>query len=654
MGVPAWAGWLALAGILVWIAQAARPLAFTSGGDGPIYFLPLIKAHTDALLDHGVLLRMEWGLGAGWSPAESAQVGFLYPGYLLANLAARLLGTPMAILEVSAALHLGLAAWLCHRLGPEAWSFPERTAYSLLCMLQPAPVLLGQNWHAYLACYPWFLAILFLLSRRLGGALKAPPGLGLCVASILFFWTAHPSMYVYGTTIAALWIVAEAGPRQGAWHLLALGLAQVPMVVPLLFLKSVAGHATADWIQGRDASSILLAFGQTLRTWVQGALFGNLADSEGMSLWSGRFSASGVGMFFAWPLLMATAGALRKGRILLVLLSLFCVMLLGVASFPWLHHLAVGPWASFRWTWKLSLFVAPMGILMLTRQAPGLWGRSSAWSSALPVFALALLSGLVTWRGLDFDLVMPPQQRVGTLGLKAVLAGTKAGMAKARISPDSKVALVAIHGTRWPLLVWGFTGNAPLLSGCRTLAIYEPLEPATSAERHLNQSVPWRQTMSEAEYRSDPTRWDATFRKLGVRFLLTNTSGLFPAPRSTVFVDAIGRSTWIKDLEPGLTEARPSFPGLDLLPGGCLLSAPGLPRPPDAPYARTVRWRIRPDGRWMGTPSLFPLWVTGLSLVFGLATVAMNGWWKRWVGRSATGSLPADNWAHSDASPTMR
>ena len=83
-----------LLGVLL---ESTRGLPFSSTGDGPPYFLPLIKAHTDNWLG-GAPGAYLWDLGSGHSVWESGQVGALYLPYVLSNMLARLIGEPLLLL----------------------------------------------------------------------------------------------------------------------------------------------------------------------------------------------------------------------------------------------------------------------------------------------------------------------------------------------------------------------------------------------------------------------------------------------------------------------------------------------------------------------------------------------------------------------------
>lgn len=627
--------YLILAITAVLAVQLFRPMPFSNTGDAHWYYLPLIKAHTDSLLDHGKIFRITWELGAGWTPAESAQVGFMYPLYLLANIGARLIGQPLAILEVSAALHLALAGWICHWLGPKAWTPAERHAWSLLAMLQPAAILLGMNFHNYLTCYPWYLGLLLAMLRRLDEGKNGPPDWPIWLCSAGFFWTAHPSMYVYGITFAGLWVLAETGAAQGFRHLTALGIAQILCIVPLLYIRGLAMGATEDWIGLRRQTRILLYMSEPFGRWLRCALLGNfMPPAEGMEIFSARIPASGVGMFFAPGLLLGAVAAVLRRRWFVLALVVFAGMLMGVRTFPWLHHLAVGPWGGFRWTWKLSVLFAPLGLVLLVRHGIAVLPIQIRPFIPKMVIGLAFISGLVAWRGLDFDLIVP-QQKSSLARLGGKVAEARECMAKAGAPAGARIALVAVEGNRWPLPIWGLCGNLNLISGFPGLYEYEPLEPRWAAEEHLSVSTQWRRILDREGYLEDPAGWDRKFAMQGVAFLVTNSACLFSGEGVTTYRDRFGRTTWVKALPPLADASSPwvGSPAHGLLrtPWGDLLTRNSVMAPPRLNTKRVIRWERLPSGVWRGQISLFPCWVwvgEGMALMVGLGLAW--GWRRSW------------------------
>ena len=428
---------LVLAAVLVLSANGVRPYPFSTTDDNWMYFLPLIKSHTDALLG-GHLLRVLWGLGSGWVPWENAQVGVLYFPYHLANLLARAVGRPLAILEVSAWLHLAAAGLVTHAFAPAELEPGERLGWAVGAMLMPAPLLLGLNWHNYLSCYPWFLGLAFLL-RRGACAGTAAPGRGdrllMGGLSLGFFLSAHAQMYVLGIGILVLWTLAEA-PRRGTLRtLLPFLLAQLLALVPLIFMKLLAMNGTADWMADRSDADYLLRHAQTMGTVLHGTLFGNLLYTGDFQLWA-NISWTGVGMFFSPCLVLLARPLWLERRWALGLFFIACLVFMGAASYPWIRFLGFGPLEGFRWTWKISVFVGPLALASLLprlRSALPRRGAAVAWLTA----ALCLV---VAFRGLAFE-IWPSLAAAHPLGATGLVAETRQMARETGLRP----------GTRWVL-----------------------------------------------------------------------------------------------------------------------------------------------------------------------------------------------------------
>ena len=78
--------------------QAGAPYPFTRD-DNLSQNLPLIQAQTKIFLGFEIP-RMVWGLGAGWDPFSSGQMGVFYPWHIIAYLLAQLLGKPLLLMEI--------------------------------------------------------------------------------------------------------------------------------------------------------------------------------------------------------------------------------------------------------------------------------------------------------------------------------------------------------------------------------------------------------------------------------------------------------------------------------------------------------------------------------------------------------------------------
>ncbi len=617
------------AALLLAVAQRVRPLPFGTTDDGPMYFAPLIELQTRALLS-GHWPRMFWELGSGWTPFESGQVGVAYPGYLVAAVIARVAGHPLALLDVSAWLHLWVAGLACALLLPGNVGGPRRAAFALLAVAQPGPFLLGLNWHDYLACYPWFLASGLILLRNLSRDERWPLGeeLGLVLASAAFWMTAHPQMYAVGIACLGAWVLALRPERP--WRALAaLALAQLPLAAPTLFLHDASTRATANWMFGRGTDEFAMRWGQTLGTVASGLLSGNLLGEGGFRLWPG-VPSSGQGMFFAPWLLWSWVLAIRTRRNLWIVLSAALAGLLAIATFPSLVRLVPAA-LGLRWTWKLSLFLGPLALLAVVRLHDR-GGRSRRALEPWGVVALALVAAAVCVRGVRFD-IWPGLKVAHPLGLERVVEVTRDALQRAGAERGSRIAIVGkyLFDQDLPVPVVGLTGDAPVLSGYESAHLYEPLENAQAAASHDNLSTPWRMRVEADAYRRDPAAVETRLASLGVDFIVTAAPGIFPRDGTVDVPDPLGRVTSIRRIRG----APPSFPydvarddAVERLPGGGLRTLSAAPAAPTLNVPRAMTWKRLVDGRWEGTPVVVEQpWL--LRGALGLCVAALGLAWGR-------------------------
>lgn len=641
--VPCVVGIVFFALAFVLAMNLGRNLPFGSTDDGPIYFLPLIQAQTDAWLS-GHFLSIDWRLGCGWTPWEGIQAGAFYPPYIVANLLSRLIGNPLAILDVSAALHLALTGLLVYVLTVGKLDRPRRMLWALLSMVQPAPIILGMNWHNYLACHPWFIALLLLIWRLARGYSSWTPINRMCLVILFgaFFLAAHPQMFVLGTALLFVWRLALGRDRNCLRDWLAMGSALVALAVPLLLVRHQSLLATPDWFAGRGDKTFMLQHAQSLPAWLFGLTAGNLVPSRLFSLWPG-VSWTGIGMFFC-PLLLLSAGVAvrRRNWVWLALVAGLGVML-GAGSFPWVAGFGMGPLSGFRWTWKLSLFAAALALAMALSQ-------SETWRirPRLQIFGLAVLIGLsaaVSLRALPFDLIPAGTCAPGS-GIAATCAETRRMMREWGIQANERIAWVGKRSISMPSIaapLHGLMGNAPLLVGLQSAHLFEPLENHAAARAHDGYSTPWRITLGVEEYASRRGRHNRRFSELGVTWLVSPEPGAFPADQARVFRDVNGGFVYGMQLPPlqkglafpwGLT-AKGRKVVLVVEPGGALRTGVTLAAPPVVPVGRPLTWKRLPTGHWRGVVhqvdvSWFVAGALGLCLS-GLLLGRGRRWEEQWI-----------------------
>lgn len=615
----AWLPWVLIplaAAALVAFCAAIRPYPFTAG-DGLLRYLPLIQAHTDSLLS-GAPLRMLWSLGAGWDPAHSGEMGVAYLPYHAANLLARLAGRPLALLEVSAWMHLAAAGLVAWRWLPEEVRGPERGALAGLFVVLPGPFLMGLNWPSYLAAYPWFLALALLAGRPC-----LHPGrriLALLGTATGFYLAAHVQMFTLGCGLLLLARAAGVGGPRDAAGLKALVVALLPFAVPLAFVKMVSLHASLGWQGAWAAKDLLVREAQPLGIALAGLGAGNLAPLRSFQV-LGDAPWVGVGMFFApWVLAAAVLDLLRR-RWTALAFWLLLLLLLGARSFPFLSHLAVGPLAGFRWTWKLMLFAGPLGVLACLDAAP--W-RALGSRPRLTLGLLAAgLSLAVCLRGLPF-ICSHGAGAFAHLGAAAMVADTRAALARCGLEPGQRLALAdAAEGELQPVALAVLPGNGALLCGYESAHLFEPLDDAVaSAERYGLSS----QAFLSPAFLRQPFA-DAWLARIGIQAVVA--AGPLPGPDVRTTLDGLGRRIWVRPVKARLPGPYPWAKGgvaLDRLPGGRLRSREPRAEAPRLVLSRPMTWRQEPDGRWTGTPAGIPVrwWVAGglvLALCLAYAVV---------------------------------
>lgn len=617
-----------LAGALVLLANWARPYPFSTTDDNWMYFLPLIKAHTDALLG-GHPLQMLWGVGAGWSPWENAQVGILYFPYHLANLIARLLGRPLALLEVSAWLHLATAAWVTYTLAPREIHPRIRFGWSVGAMLMPGPLLLGLNWHNYLSCYPWFLALAFLLRQHAAVAHSTMPKrsdrLVLGGLSLAFFLSAHAQMYVLGIGILALWVLAEVPRRSTLQTLVLFFFAQLPALIPLVYLKLLALEGTTDWMGDRNDPFYLLRHAQTVGTVLHGTLFGNLLYTRDFQLWA-NISWTGIGMFFSPFLVLLARPVWIERRWALGAFFLACLAFMGAASLPWVGLLGFGPLEGFRWTWKISIFVGPLALVSLLVRLP-------TWQMVHEVritWGVAALSLAVFLRGLSFE-IWPSLNAAHPVGAPGLVAETLRMAQATGLQPGTRLAVLGPFDMvePLPLPILGLVGNAATLSGLGTAHIYEPMEPKWVSKAHFGLSLPWRVWVPTQAFLEQPARVMEALRAIGVQALVTIAPQAATAPGSRAFTDRLGRTLWVIPVTESYPGLYPSQGDTLVIKGSGVLLAPPSKQPPSLLSPRPIDWVRIPQG-WRGAPrGLSWGWLLATAMG-GLLTVAGLAW-NRWA-----------------------
>ena len=613
--------------VFIWLYDA--PYAHATRGDNFIAFLPTIKAHTDGLMALN-FPKAIWGIGAGWDPFESGQMGIFYPLYHLANLISRLLGKPLALLEVSYVLHQILLIWMILRW--TTGSHMKRAGLVLVLVFAPAPFILGLNWHLYGISHIWFIGMLLYLERYdyfQNDPKRLKHSVVLLVMNALFFIAAHPQMFVWGELFLGVWVLCFAPTKKSKLQTLWLVfLVNLPVVPSLIYLKWVSLLATPNMMVFRSSSAGLMHFSQDLHVALGATFLGNFMSDDQFILWSDKIGKGGIGLFFQpiWGVTLVLALMRRRWGVTAFLI--FLMVMLGVRTFPWMEYLAVGPFRGFRWTWKLAIYASPIGVLMLIKLAQ----ERSRWVSPL-LIGTGLVSMLICFQGRHFNL-SAALSLLHPYGLAEILDETRACLDEIEVPESARLAHVGDHSMEEPapIIVMGLMGNTALLVDRGTIHIYNPLERREAAEGHLQITVPWRVHLDTEEFLGNQDSIESAFRFIGVTHLYSADRRLAPKQKARTCTDRLGREVYFWPLANARTTPYPHPMSLEaednvtVRSDGTLFVATDSNETPQLNVTREIAWE-KTDTGWLGHPQpLHPGWfLATVLLLFGVLA-----WLRRW------------------------
>jgi hypothetical protein len=584
----------ALAPLLLFVVvELQRPFPFTTTMDNWGYFLPLMTKTTTAWLD-GHSLRVAWELGQGWSPWDSGQVAWLSPVPVVAALITRLLGDPLVLLEVNAALHLLLLGVVAALAPPPRFAGWSRVALALALGLAPGPIVVGMNWHDYLMPAPWFLLLLCVMWRALDEdrSWSAGEGVVVVVVSLLFFSAAHPQMVVLGHAFLTLFALASARSwRVGVDVVVRLALAQLAVVPALYYLMWAAAAAAPVRRDARDGASVLK---------------GSLPPLEGLAAfllgpWVTSMSAARFN-----PLLLAVVVAgvlLRRPRVAVA--GVWMTVLLVPTIAPFIDHLFVGGLASFRFPVKLTVYAGPVATALWfaldwTSPAGGWKSPAGGWKRAdVVAVVVAAASVLVLVVGNEGGTTFNSAHAIGARGLHEL--GDRC-FDEAGVVDGERVAFVGeVRHSRTfadiPLALMAVANNATVMMGRSSAHLYEPLEPEVLARAHAGLTVYWRGNLQIDDERSLDL-----VRRSGATWLMARAPELL-APLPTTHACEL----WFARMPDPLP-----FPGagIEIDSAGTLTTTTTTATtttattPPVLDLARSLEWTALPDGRWRAVPPL--------------------------------------------------
>lgn len=512
---------LVVAGVLslfsIWTHVSPSPFSFK--GDMWLLGSPISHLIGQAW-SSGEVPRIFWSLGDGYNPWLAGQSGVAYPMVTLAYQAGQWTRSPERIQDWLALMNmLALCLWVwAHPLFRKA-SPLRRWLLALLPAAHPAAVILGQNWLYMHSTATWSTITLLELLAWLTWPSVGRFKWRFAAAVLLLFTAIHIQLFGFFLLFAALFSVCH--PRFPRWwarsrpFLSLLGCAVLPCYAAI-WIASL--HANPAWAPPQDWRLPLL-HGQSLTTVLKGAFLGNLpGSSPSFEIWRG-VSPFGQGMFFLGPAVLIAPFRLgwRDTRAAALALAAMLV-LMGITTLPWLAHLFIGPFGSFRWTWKLAVFLPAFSLACLApasaRRNPRLWDALISMN-----LALSIVCGV---RGLSTDFLpsLAPAHAQGVASLYKPLEEVKNRLGLApedRILPAGQMSAM---DEAVPLAWLALNGNAPALADVGTLALYDNLEPADSAQFRGGFSVPWRTALPDQLSREAWSKVLPLLASRGVRWLI--------------------------------------------------------------------------------------------------------------------------------------
>lgn len=612
---------LPLIGTILFYAllSSQEPTPFSYKGDMHILAAPMARFAAEGWSSFHVPL-IDWSLGDGFNPWLSGQSSVLYPIYPAALLIAKGLGEPALLLEATAFLDFLILAYVL--MGSpffRKWSLWQRILVSLLFLAQPSGIILGQNWCYFLNSYVWLVLTAHWLLAW-GRWPTRTRYAWLTVGSLLVFYTAiNVQMFAFAVALALLPILIALRQRI-PWQSAAafMSLVAVLLLPSMLLLLAASKHSNPAWMRGRETVDAALAFAQSFSGVLSGVVAGNLVMAP-FQIWSG-VSWQTVGIFWMAPLLpwaLTQVPSRQRRPLLWGLLGLG--VLLGIASFPFLKWLFIGPFARFRWTWKFAIFIPVFLLAALALRSTGRMTTRGTWVMALSV----LLGVTFCLRGLkaDFMPALRPIADLGSIGLLdpgVELTRVLALKPGERIAPVGRMRSLA---DQVPMAWLAFAGNGPSLFGVPTLAIYEPLEAAQQAEFRGGLTLPWREALDDHMTLQAFQKVDAHLGPIGVRYYLFKSQPEFEGPGQREVRFKNGERIWVvasQCWQPWVRNAQGEA-GLNPNPDGTWRLPPGGP------------WRIA-TSRTMhdaqGTLVSGGTWIPGDSIL----TPSPLAPWGRWVG----------------------
>ena len=599
--------------------HSGTPFPFTKD-DNLFQSLPLIQAQTQIFLE-GQLPRMVWGLGAGWDPFSSGQMGLFYPWHFLTYGISSLLDAPWLQMEIQWMLHQFILGLLVLFLAP---GDDLRKFLLAVCLIfVPASFLLGMGWWAYGCAHVWWVGLILLTHRetKLRKPFASPGSKALFFVFLVFnFMASHPQMFVWGGLLLFCWLFFGTPRDQRGRLIYIAAFCFLPLVPALAYLKFLAMDSAS--VSSRP-NGIILHFAQPILTALQASLVGTLTGMPGMKIFVHDY-VEGPALFFQPIVFVCGFWAIRKRQLGFLLVVVGCYLVLGAQSFPVLAKLNLGPFNGFRWTFKLTVLTAPYFLLWFYLM------QSSSMSPRRIQILLAILAATsiaVCYQGRAFNLMgeaYGTQKHAGR-----TLHEAEACLEDAQVPKGARLVFVGDYPAPpqpVPAAAFTLTGNAVLLVDVNATHLYEHMESAEMAEGHLGMMGRYGNPHGTNTYLKNRERLLQSFRLIGGTHLFSLMPDVLKGEGVTLCANAQGEEIYFQKIPQAragryphlLNDASPN--AVKTLPGGELQVLSAGAEPPSLNTTAPVAW-VRENGTWRGYPNpLNPIWAW-MTLLFFLGSL---------------------------------
>jgi len=608
---------------LLW--HGGAPYPFTRD-DNLSQNLPLIQAQTQIYLGFDIP-KMVWGLGAGWDPFSSGQMGIFYPFHFIAYAFSSLIGQPLWQMEALFLLHQMALVIMVMLWAPG--SHLRKAFLSICLMFVPASFLLGMGWWGYGCAHVWWVGAILLVHRESAGSQpfhRHSHKLILALLLVFNFMASHPQMFAWGGLLLACWILLSYPASQSRRIFYVLIFCALPLLPGLLYIKNLAIMSAG--ISTRP-DGIILHFSQSLWTALAASLVGSLGGLPRMQIFIHEY-LEGPALFFQPAIFLCALLAIKQKRWSPLLLLAGCFVFLGAQSFPWLQNLNLGPFNGFRWTFKLTVLTAPFFILFFVLV---LGARLKDRHVNGLLMALGVVSLVICFQCRGFNLMAEAYGTDKHAG--QIVKEAKTCLSEAQIPKGSRLAFVGDYPgppEPVPAAALALTGNAVLLLDVGATHVYEHLESAEMAEGHLHMLGRYGNRYESRFVRENWEHSIESFRFIGATHMFSLDAGLLKGEEVTSCSNAQGEKIFFAPISKARAGTYPSPYAYDdptrieKRANGELWVSGERMTPPELNTTAPMSW-IKEDAGWRGHPNpINPIWGGLTVLLMGMAAFIFRRW----------------------------